>query len=82
MLILRYYLVLVNCGGCNVNKDIQKAVEHFGSKAKMADALKVSRAAVSHWIKAQVFPPARAIQIEALTKGEIKALDLVVEVSS
>lgn len=58
---------------------IEKAVEHFGSQAKMAEALNVSRAAVSHWLRAEAFPPARAIQIEAMTAGAIKALDLVAQ---
>lgn len=59
-----------------MKEDIQKAVEFFGSQAKMAEALEVSRAAVSHWIKAQALPAARAIQIEAITQGAIRALDL------
>jgi len=62
-----------------VKEAIKKAVDHFGSQAEMAKVLGVSRAAVSHWLRAEAFPPARAIQIEAMTKGAIKALDLVAQ---
>jgi len=60
-----------------MNEAIRKIVEYFGSQAKMAKELKVSRAAVSHWCRDKAIPPARAIQIEAMTKGEIKAIDLI-----
>lgn len=58
----------------------KQVVDWFGNQAAMARALGVSAAAVTQWIKAGAIPAQRAIQIEALTKGEIKALDLVAQV--
>jgi DNA-binding transcriptional regulator YdaS (Cro superfamily) len=52
-------------------------IEHFGSQNKLAIALGVTKEAVSQWFKAGEIPPARAIQIEKLTDGKIKAIDLV-----
>jgi DNA-binding transcriptional regulator YdaS (Cro superfamily) len=59
---------------------IDKMVEWFGSQAEVARTLKVSASAVTQWIQNGAIPAQRAIQIEALTKGEIKALDLVAQV--
>lgn len=70
-------LVLVNYVGGFVKEAIANTVEYFGSQAEMAKALGVSRAAVSHWLRDEAFPPARAIQIEIMSEGLIKALDLV-----
>ena len=61
-------------------RQIQRVVEWFGSQAEVARALKVSPSAVTQWLNAGAIPAQRAIQIEALTKGEIKALELVAQV--
>ena len=54
-------------------KDI---IEHFGSKSALAEALDVERSAVSLWLR-HGLPPHRAIEIERLTAGKFKALDIV-----
>lgn len=54
----------------------QKIIEHFGSRSELARLLKVDRAAVTQWAK-DGLPPARAIEIEQLTMGEFKAVDIV-----
>ena len=59
---------------------IDRMVEYFGSQAEVARVLKVTPSAVTQWLQAGAIPAQRAIQIEALTKGEIKALDLVAQV--
>ena len=43
----------------------------------MAKALKVNPAAVSQWIDNGYIPPRRAIEIEILTNGKFKAVDLL-----
>ena len=47
------------------------------SQAELARRLDVDRSAVSQWIAEDKLPPFRAIQIEKLTNGKIKAIDLV-----
>jgi len=42
----------------------------------MAERLGVKRSAVSQWVKDGKLPPARAIQIEAQSKGVFKAIDI------
>lgn len=61
-------------------RPIDRMVEWFGSQAEVARTLKVSPSAVTQWLNSGAIPAQRAIQIEALTKGEIKALDLVAQV--
>ena len=51
--------------------------KHFGSQNKMAGQLDVTTQAVSQWAKTGEIPPARAIEIEKITKGKFKAVDLV-----
>jgi DNA-binding transcriptional regulator YdaS (Cro superfamily) len=52
-----------------------KIISHFGSHANLARALDVSRAAVSQW-RVDGIPAARAIDIEKLTGGKFKAVDI------
>ena len=59
--------------------DIKEVVAFFGTQAHMARELGVSAAAVTQWVKAGAIPAQRAIQIEALSNGQIKALDLVLQ---
>lgn len=46
-------------------------VKHFGSKAAVAKALEISRAAVTRW--GDDVPEGRAYQIELITGGALKA---------
>lgn len=50
-------------------------VRWFGGRAKMARRLGVSRSAVSQWA-IEGIPPARAIQIEKVTNGRFKAVEM------
>ncbi|MBB1489077.1 Cro/CI family transcriptional regulator [Oceanospirillum sediminis] len=47
------------------------AIDYFGSAAKLAKALGVSRSAVSQWD--ECIPPLRAFQIEHITNGRLMA---------
>ncbi|WP_270809068.1 Cro/CI family transcriptional regulator [Aeromonas sp. QDB08] len=47
------------------------AVRYFGSKAAIARALGINKAAVSQW--GETIPEGRAYQIEVLTGGKLKA---------
>ena len=51
-------------------------IQFFGSRAEMARALGVDRAAVTQWGK-DGLPPARAIEIEQLSQGRFKAVEIV-----
>jgi len=55
---------------------VQEVIEHFGGKARLAEALGVERAAVSHWLRYGL-PARRAIQIERMTGGRFRARDIV-----
>lgn len=55
---------------------MQDVIEYFGSKAKLAEALGVERAAVSHWLRYGL-PAQRAIEIERITRGWFRARDIV-----
>lgn len=57
--------------------DFEKIVEHFGSQAKMGRRLGVSRQAITIWKTHNSVPPGSAVEIERLTKGKFKAVDLV-----
>jgi len=50
--------------------DKQSAITAFGSAKALAEALRVSPAAVSQWT---AIPVGRQYQIEVLTNGELKA---------
>lgn len=56
--------------------NFDELVEFFGGRSAMATALSVSRSAVSQW-QTDGIPPARAIEIEALTAGRFRAVDLI-----
>lgn len=60
---------------------IEKVLVYFNnSQAELARQLDVDRSAISQWVADDKIPPLRAIQIEKLTSGKIKAIDLVKEV--
>jgi len=64
----------------NKNEGLAQAIKFFGNQTIMANILGVTDAAVSQWVAEGEMPPKRAMQIEQLTKGEIKAFDLVVTI--
>lgn len=47
------------------------AIHHFGNASNLAQALGVSKAAISQW--GQKVPQLRAYQIERITNGKLKA---------
>lgn len=49
---------------------------YFGNQARLAKALNVTRVAVSIW-KREGIPAARAIEIEKLTEGRFKAVEII-----
>ena len=46
------------------------AIEHFKTQDNIADALKISAAAVSRW--GEVVPLLRAYQLQGITRGALK----------
>lgn len=54
-----------------VGMKTELAVDYFGTKAAIADALGIKRSAVSQW--GETIPKGRAYQIEVLTDGKLKA---------
>lgn len=57
---------------------MDELLKHFGGQAALAKALNVTRGAVCQWVTSGSIPAFRAIEIEQLTRGEFKAVDLVV----
>lgn len=55
---------------------LQEVIDWFGSQANTARALGVDRAAVSAWVARGWFPAKRAVEIEKLSGGKFKAIDL------
>lgn len=49
----------------------QDAIQHFGSSTKLAQALGISKQAVSQW--EDELPIGRQYQIEVVTEGKLKA---------
>lgn len=47
------------------------AAAFFGSKKKLADALKINPSAVTQW--GETVPEGRQFQLQVLTKGKLKA---------
>lgn len=52
--------------------DIHQVIQHFGSKAALAKALRIEPQAIYQWKR---IPPRRALEIEKLTSGLFKAHD-------
>jgi DNA-binding transcriptional regulator YdaS (Cro superfamily) len=52
-------------------------VATYGGQIGLSRLFCVSRAAANQWVKAGGFPARRALQIEHLSKGRFKALDIV-----
>ena len=55
---------------------IEEILDHFGGVAKLARKLGVRSPAVSQW-RTNGIPADRAIEIERLTDGKFKAVDIV-----
>jgi len=61
---------------------IQQIVEWFGSQSEMARKLGVDRSAVTHWLNSGGLPPKRAIEVERLSGGLFKAVDIMEETNN
>lgn len=57
--------------------EFKRLVEKYHTQSALAAALGVSRSAISHWITRGSIPAHHAIQIEIMTVGEFRAVDLV-----
>ena len=49
---------------------------YYGSQRALADVLGVSEVSVSKWMKKGMVPPRRALEIELITGGDIRAVEL------
>ena len=48
-----------------------QVIQHFGSQAALARAIGIAQPSIAQW--GEEPPPLRQLQIEALTKGQLKA---------
>lgn len=55
---------------------MEEIIEYFGNKAELARMLAVDRSAVTQW-GIDGLPPGRAIEIEKLSRGYFKAVEIV-----
>ena len=55
---------------------LENVIAHFGNQNKMAKRLGVSRQVITMWKMQNAIPSNRAIQIEKMTEGKFKAIDL------
>lgn len=55
----------------------QEILSFFSSFLKLSKVLKVSPPSVYFWIKRGKIPPKHAIRIEEITRGKIKAADII-----
>lgn len=60
----------------------ERLVSLFGSQAEVARRLSVDRAVVNNWVKSGYVPARWAVEVEALTAGEIAALELLNEATA
>jgi DNA-binding transcriptional regulator YdaS (Cro superfamily) len=51
---------------------LSDAVSYFGTQQKLANAIGIKQGAISSWKKERI-PLARALQIEKITHGKLKA---------
>lgn len=58
---------------------VKDVIEYMGGTVETARKLGVQPAAVSQWIASGVIPPKRAIQIERITQGALRATDIMGE---
>jgi DNA-binding transcriptional regulator YdaS (Cro superfamily) len=57
----------------------EDAIEHFGSQAALARALGIRPPSIADW--GDDVPPLRQLQLERLTKGELRADPAILEPS-
>lgn len=60
-------------------KCLSTAIQHFGSKAEFARAMKTSNQNINNWVKRGTIPPANALQAERASNGVIKSRDILLE---
>lgn len=59
---------------------IKKALEIFGSCARMAQELEISEYSIKKYLTCDRFPSAKvAHKIEQKTNGEVKSIDILIE---
>lgn len=59
------------------NPAVKRAVEIFGSQTALAQRLGVGQNVISYWLnEAKQVPPKRAVQLEAVTNGEVTRKEL------
>lgn len=59
---------------------INEVLKYFkNNQSELARELRIAPSAVAQWVMSGKIPPLRAIQIEKLTMGKIKAIDIIVE---
>ena len=58
---------------------LKEIIKWFGSQVELARQLGVTQAAVAQWVADAKVPPYRAIQIERITDGQFKAIDIIGE---
>ena len=56
---------------------LKEIIKWFGSQVELARKLGVTQAAVAQWVADAKVPPYRAIQIERITDGQFKAVDII-----
>ena len=57
---------------------VKDIIKQLGGTVEVANMLSgVTPPAVSQWISKNAIPPLRAIQLEKLTDGEVKAVDIM-----
>ena len=56
---------------------LKEIIQRFGSQVELARQLGVAQAAVAQWVADEKVPPYRAIQIERITDGQFKAVDII-----
>lgn len=64
----------ISYGVCNM---LDELITHFGTQAKLARFVGVTRVAVVHWKRRGVIPRGKAYEIEVKTNGLFKAKDLI-----
>jgi alanine-glyoxylate transaminase/serine-glyoxylate transaminase/serine-pyruvate transaminase len=60
----------------------ERLVQLFGSQAEVARRLRLDRAVVNNWVKSGYVPARWATEVEALTSGEIAAIEVLNEATA
>ncbi|MGH8661851.1 MAG: aminotransferase class V-fold PLP-dependent enzyme, partial [Burkholderiales bacterium] len=60
----------------------ERLVALFGTQAEVARRLRLDRAVVSNWVKSGYVPARWATEVEAMTSGQISALDILNEATA